>query len=137
MPVHTKSDSLRQRVTGNRAGRRQGDGIDGVNAAGWADRENTVLEIRHQILPGRNGILGLVVLQRPLQFGRINLLEIGDARIAFDFHLRLRPLNSDAGLPADELAYDGLGELLNERDEVMEPALKQLCQNHGGIERAA
>ncbi len=37
----------------------------------------------------------------------------------------------------DELAYDGLGELLNEWDEVMEPALKQLCQNHGGIERAA
>ena len=72
---------LRQHMALNRTSRNLAHGVEGIIPAIGTHGENSILEIRQQLLRGRHVGGGLVFFQRPLLLGRVQLAEIVDAGI--------------------------------------------------------
>src|SRR5579875_178236 len=70
------------RVAGDGTSRRQADGVDGISAAGGANRKEMIGQIGQQILLGGHVHVGLVVFQRPFLFGRVEVVQVFDANCA-------------------------------------------------------
>ena len=66
-------------MAGDRAGRRQAHGINRIRASTRTDGHNPTFQIWLQVLRGRDINIGLVVYERPLLFGCVNLPEVADA----------------------------------------------------------
>ena len=66
-------------VAGDVADRRNGDRVEGIDAARRANRHRVAFEVGHEVGRGHESAPGLLVFQGPLLLGAINQPEIVDA----------------------------------------------------------
>jgi len=90
-------------MAGDAAGRVGIDRIDRVSTAGRTMRVEVVLEVVLHVSAGRRGGVVLLVFQRPLLLGGINLAEIVDAAVLLGRIARPDEVgDGDGGQQADD-----------------------------------